>query len=213
MQTIRKINPISAIVFLLLVAQIVVVFIWGVQKASAQPSQFPSGSVTSALGTTSPQYMAAGLATTTITYDSYQICGTNQNNAGNTWATNSATLLLDVNASSTASRFNINLEYSQDCINWYQDASTNVNGYATTTLPISNVVVPQYQYGFASSTIGGLASSSATLGINGTINRDTRAITIQTPTRAVRAVITIPAGSAPASVWAQIIPKKEQPAR
>lgn len=182
-------------------------------KADAQPSQFPSGSVTSVLGTTSPQYMTPGTATTTIVYDSFQICGTNQNNGGNTWATDSATLLLDVNASSTGTRFNVNLEYSQDCVNWYSDASTNVNGFATTTTAVSLQLVPQYQYGFiASSTVGGIASSS-NLGVAGLNNRDTRAVTIQTPVRAVRAVITVPLGASNGSVWAQIVPKKEQSSR
>lgn len=195
-----------AILALVLVASI------GAQRASAQPSQFSSGAVTSVLGTTSPQYMTPGTATTTLVYDSYQSCGTNQNNGGNTWATNSATLLLDVNASSTGTRFNVNFEYSQDCVNWYQDAFTNVNGYATSSTFIT-AIVPQYQYLFASSTSGGLGSTTANFGISGLYNRDTRALTFQTPTRAIRAIITVPIGASNGSVWAQIIPKKEQSSR
>lgn len=150
------------------------------QKVEANPSFF-SPTVQTASATTTVNYATAGTGTTTLTYDTYT--------AGNTYKTNSAVLFTQFAASSTASVLNINLQYSQDGIDWYSDnlvsASTTVNSvlYIQTANSYTWVAA-------------GTATSS-------------KAILIQTPTRFVRAIETIPVGAGAGAVWAQIVPNKE----
>ena len=77
---------------------------------SASPSQNTAGAGY-ATATTTIAWMTPGTATsTTIIYDSNQVRGLNQSNQGNTWATDSAILKLQINASSTLTKFRIDLE-------------------------------------------------------------------------------------------------------
>lgn len=176
----------------------------GIGVASANPSYFAPRAQT-AVATTTPTYMTPGTGTTTTpVYDSYSIAGTQETSSQTTQTintTDSAELLIQFTASSTSSKLLMNLEYSVDGVDWYQDTSTNVQGYATTTLPIPIGNVPQYTWNFASSTLGQLAPTNT--------NRDTRAVSIPVPTRYVRAVFTCT--GAGCGVWAQFIPKKQTP--
>lgn len=176
-----------------------------VGHAYANPSQFVPTTQT-ALATTSITYVLPGVATTTLVADTYTTA------TGNTYINNATELLLQFTASSTLSRLNVNLEYSNgwnggDCVNnqsscdWYQDSISNVFSFATSSLPlIALSQVPQYQWAFASSTLGQQIPSA-------TNNRDSRAMKILVPTRYVRAVFTC--SGAGCGVWAQFVPIKE----
>lgn len=146
-----------------------------------------------ATATTSVTYMSAGNATTTLQYDSYT--------AGNPTAAQNATLFVQFAGSSTASTLKINLEYSQDGIDWYQDGGTfSSSEYASSTKSFDVSTVNQYTFQFASSTVGLVTTPTAT---------SSRAINVPTPTRFLRAIFSIPVGSSAGAVWPQIIPAKQ----
>lgn len=186
---------------------------------SASPSQNTAGAGY-ATATTTIAWMTPGTATsTTIIYDSNQVRGLNQSNQGNTWATDSAILKLQINASSTLTKFRIDLEYADgtesdtNCATtpascaWYRNTLDNTMGYGTTTNPTS-LNDPSYMtWQFASSTVGGVPPSTGLNGYNGTNNRDTRIINVSTPTRYVRAVISVTGANG--GIWGWFIPKKE----
>jgi hypothetical protein len=165
----------------------------GVTLVHANPSFFYAGAV-SASATSTVAYMTPGTGTTTIQYDTYTA-------TGNTQATDRAALALQFTASSTNSTLLINLEYSEDGIDWYQDAITTIT--ATTTRPVLLAPVNQFKWTFASSTAGIGAVASTT-------NRDTRIITIPTPTRYVRALMSLQLGGTNGAVWGKVIPVKER---
>lgn len=182
--------------------------------AHANPSNTTSGATGTTATTTALAYLTPGTATTTTpVYDSLQSDGTNQANQGNTYATDSAVFALQVNASSTASVFGITFEYSNgaNCgvtpagCDWYQDT---LYSDASTTPVVSISTIRSYQFVFASSTVGGISANTGLLGINGTNNRATRVMSVKTPMRYVRAVIT-DTGAGGAIVEAAFIPKKE----
>lgn len=142
--------------------------------AHANPSYFVP-TVQTAAATSTASYMTPGTATTTLTYDTF--------NAGNNYKTNSATLLSQF-AASTTPTFNINLQYSQDGIDWYAD---NLNVFAAGAIA---VITPN------SYTLAATASSTF------------KAININTPVRFVRVQYSIASGGNGA-VWGQIVPNKE----
>lgn len=174
--------------------------------AHANPLQYTNTTQTAA-ATSSPVYMTPGTATTTLVADSFQ------STTGNNYANNKIALLLQFIASSTASQLNMNLEYSNgypgvDCVatpnacDWYEDNATNEYGFGTTTPNFLLAIIPQYQWKFASSTVGQLAPAANN-------NRATRLLSINTPARYVRAVFTCAVGGAGCGVWAQFVPSKE----
>lgn len=161
-------------------------------KVHANPSYIAPGVATGST-VSSLSYMTPGTATTTTpTYDSYTD-GTNN-------TPNTATLLVQFTASSTASILNISLEYSNDGTNWYRDL---LWVQATTTQPVSLNTPNTFQLTFASSTTLGGAAGPAT--------KNNVAITVPTPARYVRAVFSIPIGALNGAVYAAIVPSKEQP--
>ncbi len=170
------------------------VFLAFAPVASANPSSFSSPAYT-ATATSSLVYMTPGTATTTVTFDTYESNGTTQVNNGNTFVADGATLLLAVTASSTASVFVVNLEYSVDGIDWYQ------NNRATYAAGAIAIVTPNsFTYTYASTTPGGgnvLPTSS----------RGAKAINLDTPTRYIRAFITMTGANG--GVYATIIPRKQ----
>jgi len=179
-------------------------------EASANPLQFNAGAKT-ATATTTLTYMTPGTATsTTLVYDSYEIDGKNQTNQYNTWVPDKAHLLLQVNASSTASVFRVDLEYSNgtncqttpSACDWYGDGM-----FATTTNPVSLNAKEYLQWTFASSTIGGVPTSTGLTGASVTNNRDNRIIEIPVPLRFVRAVISVTGANG--AVYAEIQPLKQ----
>lgn len=172
----------------------VLVFCLGVTaRVRANPLQFKPTTQT-ATATTSPAFLKAGAATSTLPFDAYA--------TGQPYASDYATLFIQLAASSTSTTLNTDIEYSQDGIDWYQDGGTIENNFATTTKPFSITAVNEYQWTFSSSTagLGAVSSSNAT---------STRALLIRTPTRYVRAVFTLPIGSAAGAVWGQWQPVRQ----
>jgi len=162
--------------------------------AFANPGSFSSPAYT-AVASSTLTYMTAGTATTTVTYDTYESNGTTQVNNGNTFVADGATLLLAVSASSTSSVFVTNVEYSVDGIDWYQD---NRITYAAGAIAVATP--NSFTYTYASTTPGGGAVLSNS-------NRGAKAIRLDTPTRYVRAVISLTGTNG--AVYATIIPRKQ----
>lgn len=175
----------------ILAAVVLGLSVFGVARANPL---FFAVTTQTATATTSPSYMTAGTATTTLTLDTYS--------SGNSRAAYSATLLIQLAASSTATTLRTNIEYSQDGVDWYQDGGSLFPNFATTSKPFDIGQVNQFSLTYASSTagLGAVPASQATT---------TRAVKINTPTRYVRAVFTLPTGSAAGAVWAQFVPIKE----
>lgn len=151
----------------------------------ANPSYFLRCSVTGcpqqSLATSSPAYLAAGTATSTIVFDTTR-AGSN--------GSDSAVLLTQFTASSTAAKLVIAIQYSQDKIDWY-DANTYNQ---STTSPVQDATTAQTFLLSAPST-----TSSSTL----------KAITVATPTKWIRAIFTIPAGAGNGAAWAEFVAKQQ----
>lgn len=210
MKTLTKLQ--AAALGSICLALLLMLLVIGTAQAS---SSFFATYAKTAVATSTLVYQTPGTATSTLVYDSYQcqsagssscnITGSNESGTQNFLAADSATLMLQFTASSSISKLNINFEYSDDGLDWYQASPPSlVPGYATSSLAISLNTVPQYSWVFASSTIGGR-------GIVTGDGRDTRAIPINTPVRYERAVITCALGGANCAVWAAFIPKKQNP--
>lgn len=161
---------------------------------------FPPGAKT-ATATTTPAVMTPGTGTSTVVYDSYNINGTNEQTTGVVSDTDEAALLVQFTASSTASKLKIAYEYSQDDVDWYQDGITILFASSTTGI-ISTNIPNSMSWTFASTSVGGA-------GILASNNFATEILPVVTPTRYVRAVISDTGANA--EVWAQFVPKKQQP--
>lgn len=171
-----------------------------VPAAHANPLQFkPTVQTASASSTPAGafqgNFMTPGTATSSLAFDSYA--------AGQPFVTDQAALLLQFVSSSTASQVNINLEYSQDGVDWYQDGGTFENAFATSTKPFNLAQVNQYILPSSTSTVPGLGLPSATGATT------TRAILVKTPTRFVRAVFSIPGGFGNGAIWSQWVPSRQ----
>lgn len=171
--------------------------IWG--TARANPTMFPPSAYT-AVATSTLAYMSPGTATTTLTYDAYGICGTNEASQTLTGA-DDAQVNLQITASSTGPTINARVEESQDCIDWYPVAVPIAN--ATSTLYTSNPY-QNYSLVISTSTVSGYGGS-------GTSQRVHESFSIPIPERAVRVVFYDPAGGNNYGLWAQIVPSKQQP--
>lgn len=172
----------------------IILFVGGyisIQKVKANPIFAPI-TVQTATATSSLIYMTPGTATTTLTLDTYS--------SGNSRLAMNATLLVQFVGTSTASILNIFPQYSQDGIDWYQDGGSLINNFATTTKPFDIGQVGPFNYTFSSTSPSFVAGNNTT---------STRAVRVNTPTRYVRAVFTLPIGSANGAIWAQFVPTKE----
>lgn len=161
--------------------------------AKANPSFFirANGSGCSLTATTTRAFMTPGAATTTYTFDTG--CAA----AG---SVDRSTFLAQFTGSSTVSSIQIAFEYSQDNVDWYND---RVFTAASTTQSFSLNQPNTYLWGFSSTSVtGGIAGST-------TIN--SRAIDVATPTKYVRAVITVPIGSLNGAFWAEFVGKRQNP--
>lgn len=159
----------------LAVAAIAVLF--SAHTTYATPLQFVPGVQTSA-ATTSPAFVTT-TTTATTTFDAFAPAA-----GGQVKATNGGTLLLQAAASSTSSVVNVNVQYSQDGIDWYGDA------IAPATTTVSNIgVVNSYTW------------------LVGTVATSSRAISVKTPTRYTRFIIS--ATGANAAIWNQFVPVRE----
>jgi hypothetical protein len=170
----------------------VILAIFPFQTNAAPPALFPNcylngsaaaGSSTSTRGV----YITAGRATTTMTCNLA---------AGTDTVPDYADLLAQMTASSTLSTLNINDEYSMDGIDWYQN---NLEQRATTTAThFIGGIVNRHSWGFASTTPGlGVVASNA--------SRDHKILRIETPTKWVRVIFTVPIGSTASYVYAELV--------
>lgn len=191
----------QSVVAIAVILGILAYFQFGV--AHANPDQILENTMGSAagVGSSSPAYLG-NFATTSI--NSFDTQGDGALPA------KSATLLVALTASSSATTLNIFLEFSQNNADWYGD---NISGVgATSTQTITLAVPSKYTLTGATSsnTIGGVATAGNTL---------YRAFTVQVPSRYVRAVLqlassTVISGGPNQSgeggtVWSDFIAKKE----
>lgn len=164
--------------------------------AKANPSFFirnGNGATTTPLG-----YLSPGTGTTTIS-------AFDLGRSGNQGA-DSAILALQFTGSTTPSAgslvatttYNIAIEYSQDSVDWYSDM---YSAFGTTTVSqnISAPLVRAITLG-TQTTLGRVVSSTTPTKI---------LINVPSPTRYVRAFVTIPTGSTNGSVWGEFIAKRQ----
>lgn len=159
-------------------------------SAYAMPSYIAPTAQT-ATATSSVAFLVSGTATSTLTYDTYT--------GGNNYIADKAVLAIQFAGSSTSAVLGVNLEYSQDGIDWYKD---NLSSLSTTTRGMYLQPANSYTWTFASSTVGGIAATVA----NGATS--TKALLIETPLRYVRAIFSI--SGANGAIWGQIIPIKQK---
>lgn len=161
--------------------------------AYANPSYFAGSVSTNNAASSTPAFLSNGVATSTLTYDSFV-----PTTKTPSFKTERATMLVQFAGSSTSAVLGINLEFSQDGIDWYRNDIIDTNQISTTSQSININPTNSYALTYANETRGGQAGTYAT---------STRALTISTPTRYVRAIFT--ATGANGTVWATIIPVKE----
>ena len=162
--------------------------------AFANPTYYSNISRT-ATATTTVSYMTPGVGTTSLVYDTYDpSIGTNR-------AADDLALLIQFTASSTSSILNINLEYSNDGVDYYQN---RMGDKATTTARAALSPIDSFEWKFSSSTpgLGGVPSNN---------NRDNRIVSVHSPTRFVRVIFSTPIGAANGGVWAAFQAKREKP--
>lgn len=147
-----------------------------------------------ATATSTLAFLTPGTGTTTLAYDTY---------TDGLSTADSMALLVRLTASSSPNTvLNIKQEFSQDGIDWYQNSQPTIIQNATTTSAVDLSMVPLYSWRFASSSIGGVIGAS---------NSDTRIIPVKSPTRFTRFIFTMAAGGANGSIWANILPVKQNP--
>ncbi len=163
-------------------------------RVEASPSYFPPPVKTST-ATTSPVYMTPGTATSTLTFDSYYQSTLSQNTK-----TDSAVLLTQFAGISLTSVLAINVEYSEDGVDYYKD---DLNSFSATTSPTTSYLNANntFTWTFASSTPGGAGVTAATGATS------TKAINIPTPTRFMRVIYSITGANG--AVWGELVPTKE----
>lgn len=146
--------------------------IGSVTFVKANPSYF------SQVASSTVVYMTPGAATTTVTFDTGITTGQAMDNAS---------FLLAFAGSSTASSLNIQFEYSQDASTWYADKVNNIassTSLTETRFPLTPANV--FVLTMASTSLGGVTGNAATT---------TRIFSVATPTRYIRAILSMPAGS------------------
>lgn len=166
-----------------------------VKTVEANPSAL-TPTVQTAAATTSPAFLIPGTATSSLTYDAYS------NPTSNTYKSDYIALAMMFRGSSTAAVLGMELEYSQDGIDWYKDSLINSLGGRSTTTNAMNISGSNaLSWTFASTTVGGQAMN--------TVTRDhpRRVVMVPTPMRYVRAIFTITGANG--AIWAQMIPTKE----
>lgn len=167
-------------------------FLLSAYIAKANPSFFiqntsSSATACSLTASTTRTWMTGGTATTTIAL--------NASGCGGSQAIDSAELLLYRFAAAPTSKTNVTIQFSQNC-----DATSPDWYFATSSIGTFTSVPSQMSWTFASSTIGGEIAAS---------DFDTVAIPITTPTKCVRAILTVPVGAASSSIYADFVGKRQ----
>ena len=182
-------KKVLAILGSLTVISLFTVSIWA-PKVQATITGFTPNNCYTSSATTTATLISNGVATSTLS------C-----NLGGGGA-DSATLLVNFAASSTAVTLRADVEYSQNGVDWYADT------LSTTTTGVLNQSL-YYTWLFASSTVGHVSKANTPKCFAGQVARgdcDTRAVNIPTPAAYVRVVFTATGGAA--TIWAQILPKQ-----
>lgn len=168
--------------------------------AKANPSFFIRSSSTSttfpAATTTQTYFNAGGISTTTLTLDL---------GATGAQGSDSASLLVQFTSTSSQPTLNIDIQYSQDNVDWYAaNLGSDFQAYATNTPAIGPVQTLQFAY--ASSTI-----NRAGLAVAGTATSSSnRMINLKTPTRYIRAVNYVtPGASTAGALWEEFVAKRQ----
>lgn len=169
----------------------------------ANPSIFGDTKET-ATATTSMNHITAGVATTTLIYDTL---------SGDAVKADAFALNIQFTASSSLAVLRWRYEWAQsrtvDCVatplkcDWYGDSIDPVGTATSTSLNIESY--NEHSWTFASSTLG---SSGNSAGGNSIANKLVYLPKI--PTRFIRVLFYVPPGAGNADVWAQIIPIKEK---
>lgn len=187
--------------FFVLAASLLVASYMFTRIANANPDQITDSYFGSAAATTSASTVflnAISAATTTNTTDTQADGGL---------PAKSATLLVALTGSSSSAFLNISLEFSQNNLDWYGDL-VSVPFTATSSASLNTPQKFTLPAGTSTNSIGGNG------GVGNTIYR---AFTIAVPTRYVRAIFSIASstiqagsqGASNASVWSDIVAKKE----
>ncbi len=200
--------PVLLVAFLLLVS-------WYTTKDEPKENGLGSFAVEASLGcatataTTSPAYMSVGTATSTVTCPLTRV-GTD--------APSTATLLVQLNASSSATTVRIFIEESIDNIDFYPIAANQVASSTDLLFDLAGRAFVEFRA--ASSTIGGNAPGQGTdnrLGVEGLDNRNHYQFEIPVRLNYVRAIASIASSTlvdtcltcGEGAVWMHIIPKVE----
>lgn len=172
----------------------------------------------SATASSTVQFLTAASATlstsTPMVYDSYGINGTNQNPGQKYDATDSVTLMEYVTASTTATIYRTNVEYSDgiaptgnpiNCVStpnacdWYDN---NLDTYAAGAIAIA--VPNSYTWTYASTTHDTTLNGAPSLE-----NRGSKLIGLKTPLRYVRVFVSVSGGNG--AIYMKFVPKKQNP--
>lgn len=173
-----------------------ILFISNVPNVGANPSQLPiHGNCKTSSSTSSPYYIVANTATSTLTCDAYNL----DTNNVNPLSLNTASLLVRYQGSSTASIMNIKFEYSNDGSDWYQNTLGQVSFATSTQVKLGTLNSYSWQYS-SSTNLGGGSLVSAT---------STRIIDVPVPTRYVRVIFSSEVAVYNGAVWAELVPKQE----
>lgn len=169
--------------------------------AKANPSFFIRSSNTSTVfpsaTTTTTYFNAGGVSTTTLAFDL---------GVGGAQGADSASLLVQLTSTTSQPTLNIDIQYSQDNVDWYAaNLASDFQQYATGTPTIGPVQTIQFL--FSTSTINRTAAA-----LNGTATSSTnRIVNLKVPTRYIRAInyITPGTGSTAALLWEEFVAKRQ----
>ncbi len=180
---------------------IAMVYLGSPMKAHGNPSLFTrmnqTGSVTSlptSLATTTTAWQTAGTATSTLTYNG---------SLGTTLVLNTLALKLYRRGASPATVTGIQFEYSSNCDgtapDWYSPATTTAASVPTGSF-VSASASQKLLWTFASTSRGGNVLVT---------NDDTLILPVPVYEKCVRAVLTVPAGAASSSLYAEFVGTRE----
>src|SRR3990167_10772370 len=162
------------------------------KEADPNPDQILTKATAAA--TTTVTYIAAGTATTTLSWDTQEDGG---------FSVDEATLNIMFAATTTTSILNIQVQHSQNGIDWFPGAPGNVTAYATSSTPFDIGTIQTVSYRFSSTTQDQIAVTDARSATS------TRATRIPVPERYVRAIFSIDPAGGNGAFWAQFVGKRE----
>lgn len=146
--------------------------------------------------TSSPNFISTGVSTSTLNCDMYD--------AGQQTLSDMASIKVQLAASSTSSVLNMDVQFSQDGLDWYAVSQLGMSEVNTSTSTPDISPVQQFKFTFASSTINRAVVSNANSATS------SRIFLTETPTRYMRIIFTAPVGSAASAYWAEIRGQKQQ---